>query len=182
MENMPAKGSIEAKDPFAFSPPGHSLTEDISKWAWGKPPQDVDPELVLAKAINSLKQPMIREEMIKLLIVGASVEALVEGYIFQAFQEGQFMPDVGLLIKGPLAIYIANMAEENDIPYRFFENDDALQEGEMDDKTFFTMMSENNPAMFNYVSTMLNKGIRDGKMPRPPEEENFITMKDRAEK
>lgn len=181
-EMMPEPGSIEAKDQFSMAPAGYGLTLDNERWPWGKPPREVNPEAALRAAIDSLEIKQTREEMIKLLIVGASVEALVEGYIFQAFQEGQFMPDVGLLIKGPLAIYIANMAEENDIPYRFFENDDALQEGEMDDKTFFTMMSENNPAMFNYVSTMLNKGIRDGKMPSPPEEENFITMKDRAEK
>src|SRR5210317_1049204 len=112
MEILPPKGSIEAKDPFAVAPPGHSLTEDNSKWAWGKPPKDVDPDVVMDKAIESLKQPRIKEEMIKLLIVGASVEVLVEGYIMQGFQEGRFNPDVGLLIKGPLSLYIANMAEE----------------------------------------------------------------------
>jgi hypothetical protein len=91
------------------------------------------------------------------------------------------MPDVGLLIKGPLALYIANLAEENNIPYRFFENDDALTEGEMDDKTFFTMMRENNPAMFAYVADTMNKGIREGNAPEPVPEENFINMKDTTE-
>ena len=69
MENMPMKGSVEVKDPFASAPPGHSLTEDVSKWAWGKPPQDADPELVLQKAIDSLKAPKVKEELIKLLTV-----------------------------------------------------------------------------------------------------------------
>ena len=54
---MPPVGSIEAKDPLAVAPPGHSLTEDNSKWAWGNPPKDVDPEAVLQKAINAPEPP-----------------------------------------------------------------------------------------------------------------------------
>ena len=91
------------------------------------------------------------------------------------------MPDVGLLIKGPLAMYIANMAEENDVPYRMFENEDALTEDEMDDQTFFNMMAENNPAMFTYVADTLNRGIRQGNAPVPPTEENFINMQGQME-
>jgi hypothetical protein len=110
-------------------------------------------------------------------MVGASVEALVEGYIFQAFQEGGFSPDVGLLIKGPLALYIASVAEDENIPFRMFENEDALTRDEMDDRTFFRMMRQNNPAMFAYVSETINEGIREGRTPQPPKEENFMTMK-----
>ena len=173
MEAGILKTSIEAKDPFASSPPGHSLTEDISKWAWGRPPQDVDPEVVIQKAINSLKQPMVKEEMMKLLIVGVSVEVMVEGYILQGFQDGRFNPDVGLLIKGPLSLYIANMAEEEGIPYRLFENDDVLEKGEMDDETFFRMMKDNNPQMFSYIRENVNASIRAGNTPQEP---NFMTM------
>ena len=58
--------------------------------------------------------------LVKLLLAGVSVEVIVEGYLFQAFQEGRFTPDVGLLIKAPLAFYIASIAEDANIPYRFF--------------------------------------------------------------
>jgi len=51
----------------------------------------------------------------------------------------------------------------------------------MDDKTFFTMMRENNPAMFAYVADTMNKGIREGNAPEPIPEENFINMKDTTE-
>jgi hypothetical protein len=47
----------------------------------------------------------------------------------------------------------------------------------MDDATFFTMMRQNNPAMFAYVSESINEGIRKGRSPQPPAEENFMTMK-----
>ena len=167
-------GSIEAKDDFAPAPPGHSLTEDNSKWAWGKPQQVIDPEVALEQAINSIKEPKVQLEMVKLLMVGASVEMMVEGYLLQAFHEGRFGPDVGLLIKAPLSFYIASIAEEGNIPYRFFENDDALEKGTMDDEMFLSMMKRNNPTMFNFVREEINKGIREGNAPQP---ENFLNAK-----
>jgi hypothetical protein len=169
-------GSIEAKDQFAVAPPGHSLTEDNSKWAWGRPPQITDPEQALDGAIAALQKPKIRDEMFKLLYTGVSVEVLVEGYVMQAFQEGKFSPDIGLLIQPPLGMYLAHMAQEAGIPYRLFENDDAGKESQMDDKTFFTMMKQNNPRMFEFIRENVNESIREGNMPSEPTEENFITM------
>ena len=169
-------GSIEAKDPFAVAPPGHSLTQDNSKWAWGKPPQITDPEQALEVAIASLQKPKVRDEMFKLLYTGVSVEVMVEGYVLQAFHDGKFMPDVGMLIQPPLGMYIAHMAEEAGIPYRLFENEDAGTEGQMDDQTFFSMMKENNPRMFEFIRENVNESIREGNMPSEPQEENFMTM------
>ena len=169
-------GSIEAKDPFAVAPPGHSLTQDNSRWAWGKPPQITDPEEALEVAISSLQRPKVRDEMFKLLYTGVSVEVMVEGYVLQAFHDGKFMPDVGLLIQPPLGMYIAHMAEEAGIPYRLFENEDAGTEGQMDDQTFFSMMKENNPRMFEFIRENVNESIRQGNMPSEPREENFMTM------
>ena len=162
---MPPEGTIEAKDNFAPAPPGHSLTEDNSKWAWGKPPKIVDPEQALEQAINSLKEGRVQLELVKLLMAGASVEMIVEGYLFQSFQDGRFSPDVAVLIKAPLAFYIASIAEESNIPYRFFENKDALDEGTMDDATLIEMMQQNNPTMFNFIREKINKDIREGSKP-----------------
>jgi hypothetical protein len=116
--------------------------------------------------------------MMKLLVVGVSIEAIVEGIIIQGFQEGRFTPDVGLLIKGPLAFYIAEMAEEEGVPYRLFENSNAFEEDEMDDRTFFDMMRRNNPRMFTIVKENLNAAIREGMSPKPPAEENFLNRED----
>tara|TARA_R100000458_G_C8271023_1_gene245753 strand:- start:1947 stop:2492 length:546 start_codon:yes stop_codon:yes gene_type:complete len=169
-EFIPQEGSIQAKDNFAPAPPGHALTEDNTKWAWGKPQRVVDPEQALEQAVNSLKEERIQLEMIKLLIGGASIEMIVEGYIFQAFQEGRFSPDVGLLIKAPLAFYIASIAEEANIPYRFFENENALEEGVMSDETLLEMMQQNNPSMFDFIREKINKSIREGgKLPKGAE-------------
>ena len=173
-ETPPLVGSIEAKDDFAIAPVGHSLTLDNTKWAWGRPPQMVDPEIVLKEAIRKLNVKKTRQEMEKLLLTGVSVETMVEGYILQGFHEGMFTPDVGLLIKAPLAITIANMAEESSIPYRMFENEDAGQEGVMDDENFFKMIKINNPRMFEYIRENVNQAIREGNEPTPETEENFL--------
>ena len=158
-------------DRFAVAPPGFSLTQDNSQWPWGRPPRDADPEIALENAVKSIERPKTQQEMIKLLMVGVSVEVLVEGIIFAGFQEGLFTPDVGMLIKPALAIIIGDMAEEENIPYRMFENDDAETEGEMDDETFFRMMKTNNPRMFEFVQENLNAAYRAGTQPPEPEQE-----------
>lgn len=160
-------------DQFNVAPPGHSLTEDNSKWPWGRPAEMADPDEALDRAIESIMQPKTKQELFKLLMVGVSVEVLVEGMLFQGFRDGKYTPDVGLLIKGPLGIVIADMAEEEGIPYRLFENDDVLEKGEMDDETFFRMMKDNNPQMFSYIRENVNASIRAGNTPQEP---NFMTM------
>ena len=82
-QEPPARGSIQAKDPFSKAPPGYSLTRVNSQWNWGKPPLDVDPEVVLDKAIRSLNKPSVKEEMLKLMLGGVSIEVMIEGYILQ---------------------------------------------------------------------------------------------------
>ena len=57
-----------------------------------------------------------------------------------------------------------------------FENEDAGTEGQMDDETFFSMMKDNNPRMFEFIRENVNESIRQGNMPSEPTEENFMTM------
>ena len=78
-ELIPMVGSIEAKDSYSAPPPGHSLTEDNSKWAWGKPPREVEPELVLEQALDSLEKPAIKEELLKEHLL----KCLLKGILFK---------------------------------------------------------------------------------------------------
>ena len=118
-------GSIEAKDPFAQSIPGTSLTTDNKKWAWGNPPENSDPEVVLQEATDRLDDPRFREDMMKLLLAGVSIEHIVETWVIDGFESGKFSLDVGMLTKGPLGVYIAYVAEQEDVPYRMFEKEDG---------------------------------------------------------
>jgi hypothetical protein len=171
-----SRGSPEQLDPFAYAPPGHSLTQDNSRWPWGKPPKYAEPDDALEEAMRALKRPKTRGELMKLLMVGVSIEVLVEGYLLQSFQDGKFTPDVAVLIKPVLALVIADMAEDEGIPYRLFENDNAMDEDEMDDETFLRMMQQNNPRMFDYIRERVNSQIRAGLAPKEPTEANFLEM------
>ena len=165
-------------DRFSSAPPGYSLTLDNQQWPWGQPAKYSDPDEALDNAIEKLMKPRNKEEMFKLLMVGVSVEVLVEGIIFQSFQDGTFTPDVGLLMKPSLGLVIADMAEEANIPYRLFENDDAETEGIMDEDTFLRMMQENNPRMFSMIREQLNAAYRAGTAsPAPEPERGFLSAK-----
>ena len=85
--------------------------------------------------------------------------------------------NVAVLMKPMIALAIGDIAEDANIPFRMFENDNAGQEGKMDDRTFYSMMKENNPRMFDYVREKVNEQIRQGNAPRQPEEENFLNAK-----
>ena len=102
--------------------------------------------------------------MLKLLIAGVSIEHIVETWVIDGFESGKFSLDVGLLTKGPLGIYIAYLAEEEDIPYRMFEKDDGgRNKDRIDDESFFNLMKQNNPVMFETLKEELNSSIRKGK-------------------
>jgi len=163
-------------DMFAAAPPGHSLTSDNTQWPWGQPPKFADPNDALDDVIKRLDNEQKQQELFKLLLVGVSIEVIVEGIIFRSFRDGFFTPDVGMLIKAPIGLYIADLAEENSIPYRLFENDNAGRENEMDDQTFLRMMYENNPLMFETMQETINAAIRAGK--EPPEERGFLTERE----
>jgi len=165
-------------DRFAIAPPGFSLTQDNARWPWGKPSKFADPEEALEDTLKRALKPKNKQEQFKLLMVGVSIEVIVEGIIFQGFQEGLFTPDVGMLMKPSLALVIADECEEAGIPYRMFENSDIETEGEMDDETFLRMMKDNNPQMFSFIKEKLNAAFRAGTQPREPEpERGFLSAK-----
>ena len=168
MDNLQIKsnvrsGSIEAKDPFAKPPPGISLTSDNKKWAWGNPPENTDPRVIIEEATARLDDPRFREDMMKLLMAGVSVEHLVETWVIDGFESGKFTLDAGMLAKGPLGLYIAYVAEQEDVGYRMFERDDVINKDRVDDESFFKLMKDNNPMMFGALKEELNNTLRKGK-------------------
>ena len=181
-QRNPLAGTVDNIDPFAAPPPGHSLTDDNARWAWGQAPKNADPDDALDELIDNLNNPRSKQELLKLLMVGISVEVIVEGMIIQGFQEGSFSLDTGLLLKPALGILIADMAEEEEIPYRLFEKDDPESEGTMDDETFLRMMKENNPQMFSYIREQLNAAIRAGTAPdEEPKDKGFLSARGRGD-
>ena len=158
-----SRGAIESRDPFAAAPPGISLTIDNQNWPWGNPPEEVDVDVILENATAKIDEDEVfRGEMFKLLIAGISVEHMVEAWLMNGFETGKFSLDAVLLAKGPLAVYIAYTAEQNNVPYRMFEQEDPTADSRMDNVEYLRLLKTNNPKMFSAMREELNKTIRDG--------------------
>ncbi len=157
------RGSLESRDRFAAAPPGISLTTDNQKWPWGNPPQEVDVDVILEQATARIDDDEIfKDELYKLLTAGISIEHIVEAWVSDGFEEGKFSLDAGLLAKGPLAMYIAYVAEQDGVPYRMFERDDVNEDRRMDNADYLRVLKTNNPNMFAVMKENLNKTIRTG--------------------
>jgi len=149
-------------DMLALPPAGVSLTQDNGKFPWGNPPRESDPDAILTKSLDALEKPVNKENMVKLLIAGVSIESLIEGWVYAGFESGEYSLDSALLLKAPLAMYMANMAEEEGIPYRFFENDDQLDEEKIPDENVLKIMKRNNPNMYSFLNEQVNQVVRMG--------------------
>tara|TARA_R100001460_G_scaffold69607_5_gene110240 strand:- start:3001 stop:3615 length:615 start_codon:yes stop_codon:yes gene_type:complete len=159
----PRRGDVQGSDPFGAAPPGISLTVENEHWPWGNPPKNVDVDVVLEQATGKLdSDEEFRGEMFKLLIAGVSVEHIVESWVMSGFENGDFSLDVGLIAKGPLAVYVAYLADQEGVPYRMFEQDDPMSEGKMDDREFLELLKINNPRMFSAMRQKLNQTLRQG--------------------
>ena len=159
---VPTTQQKQGLDMFAGAPAGLSLTEDNSKYPWGNPPRESDPDKALTIMLDRLDDPTTKENMSKLLLAGMSIEVLIESMIFKGFESGEFSLDTGLLIKGPLTMYMADIAEQNEVPYRLLEDEKALERGDIDDETILRVMKKNNPNMFEFLNEQINQVIRMG--------------------
>lgn len=157
------RGNLESRDRFAAAPPGISLTTDNQRWPWGNPPQEVDVDVILEQATGRIEDDdVFRDELFKILAAGVSIEHIVEAWLIDGFDEGKFSLDAGLLAKGPLGMYIAYMAEQNDVPYRMFERDDINEDRRMDNADYLRLLKTNNPNMFATLKENMNKLVRTG--------------------
>tara|TARA_R100001086_G_C11831467_1_gene256723 strand:+ start:1272 stop:1808 length:537 start_codon:yes stop_codon:yes gene_type:complete len=160
---LPTTDQKAALDLLATAPPGISLTQENTNYPWGNPPKHSDPDKAMTAAIDSLENPTTKANLLKLLFAGVSIESLIEGFIHVGFETGKFSLDTGLLIKGPLGLYLANLAEEEGVPYRLFENENAIEEDDLDDAHVLKIMKMNNPAMFQVLQNKVNQSLRQGK-------------------
>ena len=71
---VPTTQQKQGLDMFAGAPAGLSLTEDSSKYPWGNPPRESDPDKALTIMIDRLDDPTTKENMSKLLLAGISIE------------------------------------------------------------------------------------------------------------
>ena len=137
-------------------PPGHSLTDTPRKWAWDKPPVYSDPDEAVDFVLDSLETESRKNDMIKLMLAGISIEEIVTQIGFKGFMEGTFSPDVAELIKPALTMYFLTLSLDSGFTPRMFIEEEP--EKQVTDERFLSIMQERNPEVFAMMNEEINKG------------------------
>ena len=142
------------------APPGNSLTDAPGKWPWEQPPRFTDPDDVIDFTIDTIMGGPIKDDLLKLMMAGITVEELVTQISFKGFLEGQFTPDVAELIKPAIGIFLVDLALQTGFEPKMFV-DSAPVEGDVTDENFFEILKENNPKLFAGMVEEMNKEQRE---------------------
>lgn len=177
-----ARNSGNQFDPIlaGSAPPGIGMTQDKGKWQWEQPPLISNPDQAVDSVIEQFE--LAKENIIKLMVAGISIEEIVSTTVFNGFMEGKFNPDIAELIKPALSLYLMKLADDVDAPFKLYAEDQPTNE--IDDEELFQVMQQRNPEMFNKMLENANKTIRMGK-DRPQQQpqiqqapQNFLQMGD----
>ena len=177
--------AIDKLTPLA-APPGNSLTDAPGKWPWERPPRFSDPDEAIDYITEKLDTPQSKEGVLKLMLAGITIEEIVSQVAFKGFASGTFNPDVAELIKPAIAIYLMGVADEKGLTPQLFV--DESEEEEVDDVTFFKILKQRNPDLFNAMNEEINENQRmqeqevlRNSMPPPPPPHNFLNTQPERE-
>ena len=156
-----ARNSGNQFDPIlaGSAPAGIGMTQDKGKWQWEQPPLISNPDQAVDSVIEQFE--LAKENIIKLMVAGISIEEIVSTTVFNGFMEGKFNPDIAELIKPALSLYLMKLADDVDAPFKLYAEDQPTNE--IDDEELFQVMQQRNPEMFNKMLENANKTIRMGK-------------------
>ena len=145
------------------APPGHSLTDTPGKWSWEKPPQFANPDDALDFVLDKLEDPIARKDMMRMMVAGISIQELVSQIAFKGFMQGFYSPDVAELIKPSIGVYLYKEALEEGFEPRMMSDDkeeEGIRDGQVDDVSFFKIMKERNPDLFEAMNEEINRQER----------------------
>ena len=137
-------------------PPGNSLTDEPGRWPWESPAKFSSPDDAIDYIVDNLNNGPAKEDMLKMMLAGITVEELVTQVSFKGFLNGAFTPDVAEIIKPAIGIFLVDMAQEEGFEPKMFVDDKEL-EGQVTDEDFFSLMKDRNPEMFAGMVEELNK-------------------------
>ncbi len=158
-DGQPVQGTIQALDPLNRMPPGHSLTGPEGKWAWEKPPRFVDPEEAIDFVIDKLEEPSVESDMLNLMTAGISIEEIVETVALGGFATGHYTPDVAEIIKAPIAMYLAGLAVENEIPPKMFNTKTGMppERENVSEAQVFNIMQDREPERIDAINKAMEE-------------------------
>lgn len=143
------------------APPGNSLTGPPGKWAWEQPAQFPNPDDAIDYITDSISNGPAREDMLKLMMAGITVEELVDQVAFKGFMSGAYTPDVAELIKPAIGIFLYDMALQTGFEPSMFVDED-INKGDVDDTTFYNIAKSRNPDLYVAMNEERNRMTRMG--------------------
>lgn len=164
-----APGSVQALDPFNRMPPGWTLTQPPGKWPWDRPPKYANPDEAVSYVIDKLEDEDVHEQFVKLMFAGISIEEIVNTIAIGGFSEGYFTPDVGELIKPPVAFYLLGVAADYQIPVKFFATPDGMpvRNTGIDELQLLQIMKDRNPEFARHILDNIGKAEVEDIRPEP---------------
>ena len=106
-----AKPPEQEYDVFNVPIPGESLTTEPKAWPWDNPPLYPSFEDALDKTMEKMFERKAASRITTMLDAGVPIEAIARVVLFSGFMEGQFTPDVAMLMSKNVFEAIATIGE-----------------------------------------------------------------------
>ena len=122
--------ALEQVDFFKSVVPGQALTNSPdTPYPWEQPPAYTSVKEASMGIYEDLIEPANLEAILESLINGVSIATLSQAILIEGFRQGQFNPDLMLLLMEPIMYMIMALAEKFEIPYDLYEGEteDDLQ-------------------------------------------------------
>ena len=113
-----------------------------------------------------------------MLFIGATIEDVVNTLALLAFSEGKVTPDAAELAKLPLAALIAEMAEEENIPFKVFSKTPQDTDAE-ETHNKLVLMNQVNPKLFEEINSGLKEQAIQDKAEGEESKKSFLKMENK---
>jgi len=145
-----------ATEPLALPIPLSSLTTDQGQRAWNRPPDYPDPTNFVEEIEKKLdSNPEALEDILDMLIIGATIEDVVNTIAITAFTQGKLTADGAEIAKIPLAALILDYAIKNNVEAKVFSSlpSDQAEEKALDK---LDLMQQFNPRLYEGMKEEIN--------------------------
>ena len=122
--------------------PGQSLTNSKDQpQNWESPPRHTDPREAMYAVFNSLIEPETTANVLLSINKGVGILDIASIMLYTGFIEGQWNPDLMLILMEPTMYMILALAEKAEIPY-VIETGDEKEAIERDPKESLKLLNE----------------------------------------
>lgn len=153
-----AVGFLESSIDKGKATPGQSLTNSKEQpYDWEKPPVITEPKEAVFTVFNSLIEPENAANTLMAINKGVGVLDIASVMLYTGFIEGQWNPDVMLLLLEPTMFMIMALAEKADIEYVIESGDSFVDDISFEKETNIERMQKDISAFENFKKQSVSK-------------------------